>query len=146
MSSSQEAPWQRAWEEVRCSISIASDTVTAAEITTLLGAEPTRQRIKNEPISPKRPNIPVASHLWTWQPDDSVERSLDAQLDAIWAEHGARAELFRTLPAEASVRLAIWITHCGDDLRLGWALDRRHVSHAAAFGASLDIDEYDDTE
>jgi hypothetical protein len=74
-----------------------------------------------------------------------VERSLDAQLDAIWAAHGSRAELFRNLPADVSVRLAIWITHCGDDLRLGWAMDRRHVSHAAAFGASLDVDEYDAT-
>jgi hypothetical protein len=120
--------------------------VTASEITTLLGIEPTRQRIKGEPISSKRPNIPVASHLWTWQPDDSVERSLDAQLDAIWAAHGSRAELFRSLPAEVNVRLAIWITHHGDDLRLGWVLDRRHVTAAAAFGASLDVDEYDDTE
>lgn len=145
MSSPQEASWQRAWEEIRCSISIASDTVTASEITTLLGVEPTRQRIKGEPISSKRPNIPVASHLWTWQPDDSVERSLAAQLDAIWVAHGSRAERFRSLPAEVNVRLAIWITHRGGDLRLGWAMDRRHVSHAAAFGASLDVDEYDAT-
>jgi hypothetical protein len=31
--------------------------------------------------------------------------------------------MFRTLPAEVNVRLAIWITHHGDDLRLGWVLD-----------------------
>ena len=54
--------------------------------------------------------------------------------------------MFRTLPAEVNVRVAIWITHHGDDLRLGWMLDRRHVTAAAAFGASLDVDEYDDTE
>jgi hypothetical protein len=146
MSTRQQVPLQRAWEEVRCSISIASDTMAASEITVLLGVEPTRQRIKGEPISSKRPNIPVASHLWTWQPDDSVERSLDAQLDAIWAAHGSRAELFRSLPSEVKVRLAIWITHHGEDLRLGWVLDRRHVAAAAAFGASIDVDEYDDTE
>jgi hypothetical protein len=146
MSTRQQGPWRRAWEEVRCSISIASDTMAASEITVLLGVEPTRQRIKGEPISSKRPNIPVASHLWTWQPDDSVERSLDAQLDAIWAAHGSRAELFRSLPSGVKVRLAIWITHHGEDLRLGWVLDRRHVAAAAAFGASIDVDEYDDTE
>ena len=146
MSTRQQVPLQRAWEEVRCSISIASDTMAASEITVLLGVEPTRQRIKGEPISSKRPNIPVASHLWTWQPDDSVERSLDAQLDAIWAAHGSRAELFRSLPSEVKVRLAIWIAHHGEDLRLGWVLDRRHVAAAAAFGASIDVDEYDDTE
>ena len=146
MSTRQQVPLQRAWEEVRCSISIASDTMAASEITVLLGVEPTRQRIKGEPISSKRPNIPVASHLWTWQPDDSVERSLDAQLDAIWAAHGSRAELLRSLPSEVKVRLAIWITHHGEDLRLGWVLDRRHVAAAAAFGASIDVDEYDDTE
>ena len=146
MSTRQQVPLQRAWEEVRCSISIASDTMAASEITVLLGVEPTRQRIKGEPISSKRPNIPVASHLWTWQPDDSVERSLDAPLDAIWAAHGSRAELFRSLPSEVKVRLAIWITHHGEDLRLGWVLDRRHVAAAAAFGASIDVDEYDDTE
>lgn len=39
----------------------------------------------------------------------------------------------------------IWIEYYGDDLRLGWVLDRRHVSAAAAFGASLGVDEYDCT-
>jgi Domain of unknown function (DUF4279) len=145
MNSKQEAPWERAWEEVRGSITVFSDTVTAAEVTACVGIDPTRQRLKGEPISAKRPHIPVASHLWVWQTDDSIERSLDAQLDALWGALGSRADAFRSLSPKAEVQLGIWITHCGSELSLGWTLDRRHVEMAAAFGASIGVDEYDAT-
>lgn len=146
MSPEQDEPSRRtAWEEVRCSISVASNTVTAAEIARLVGVAPTRQRTKGDAISDKRPNTRVASHLWIWRPDDSVAPSLEAQLDAIWGALGQYAQAFSALPEEVKVRLALWIVHRGDDLRLGWGLDRRYVAYAAAFGASLDVDEYDAT-
>jgi hypothetical protein len=81
-----------------------------------------------------------------WQTDDSVERSLDAQLDALWSALGSRADAFRSLSPGAEVQLGIWITHRGSELSLGWILDRRHVAAAAAFGASIGVDEYDGTE
>jgi Domain of unknown function (DUF4279) len=145
MNREPEKPFVDAWKEVRCSISIASDTLTPKEVTTSVGVEPTKQRVKGEPISAERPNTLVASHLWVWEPDDSVDRSLDAQLDAIWLALGPRASRFKDLPAEVMVRVSIWITHYGKELSLGWALNQRHVGRAAAFGASLDIDEYDET-
>jgi len=145
MNRKPEKPFVDAWKEVRCSISIASDTMTSKEVTTSVGIEPTRQRVKGESISAKRPDTLVASHLWVWEPDDSVDRSLDAQLDAIWLALGPRAPRFKDLPTEIMVRLSIWITHYGKELLLGWALSRQHVDLAAAFGASLDIDEYDAT-
>lgn len=147
MSDDRNAPWwQRAWEEIRCSISVFSDNVTAAQITGCVGVAPTKARIKDEPISAQRPHIRVPRHIWTWQVDDAVERSLDAQLDALWSALGSKADAFRRLPPGANVQLSIWITHCGTELSLGWSLDRRHVAAAAAFGAAIDIDEYDDTE
>ncbi len=88
----------------------------------------------------------VASHKWTWQPAETVAHSLDAQLDAIWDALGLRANAFKGLPVDAEVVVDIWIEHHGDDLRLGWALDQRHVTRAAAFGASIGVDEYDYTE
>jgi hypothetical protein len=44
------------------------------------------------------------------------------------------------------VTLSLLIVHHGTELSLGWVLDRRHVAAAAAFGASVDVDEYNDTE
>jgi hypothetical protein len=145
MSVEEGIPWQSAWEDVRCSITVLSDSMSAAKVTEAIGVEPTRQRIKGEPVSPKRPNIPVASHMWVWQVGDLVERSLDAQLDEIWNALGSHASKFKGLPSDAKVQLDIWITHRGSELSLGWALDRRHVVAAAAFGASINVDEYDDT-
>lgn len=137
---------KRHWEEIQCSLVVHSQTVTAVDVTAHVGIEPTTQRVKGEPISAKRPNIPVAGHLWVWKPTGSIEHSLDAQLDAIWAALSSRADAFRSLPPDAEVGVSIWIVHHGSELRLGWALDQRHVTAAAAFGASIDVDEYDDTE
>jgi Domain of unknown function (DUF4279) len=88
----------------------------------------------------------IPSHQWVWKPDSSVEHLLDPQLDAIWTSLSPHADAFRHLPPEAEVGLSIWITHRGTDLSLGWVLDRRHVAAAAAFGATIDIDEYNFTE
>jgi|GEM_PF-5834429 hypothetical protein len=146
MNAEQTAPSQLAWEEVRCSITVFSDSTSAAEISDHIGIEPTRKQIKGEPISAKRPETLVASHLWVWQVGDSVERSLDAQLDELWSALGPYADKFKDLPPGANVQLDIWITHQGSELALGWVLDRRHVAAAAAFGASISVDEYDETE
>jgi hypothetical protein len=146
MSAEPQAPWERAWEEVRCSITVFSDSTTAAEISDYIGIEPTRTRVKGDPISAKRPQTLVASHMWVWQVGDSVERSLDAQLDELWSALGPHADKFKNLPSGANVQLGVWIIHRGSELALGWVLNRRHVAAAAAFGASIDIDEYDDTE
>lgn len=144
-NTSQEPPWVRDWEEVRCALTVFSDTVTAAEVTAHVGVEPTNQMVKGEPRR-GRPNMVVASHQWTWEPGETVAHTLDAQLDAIWDALGSRADAFKGLPAEASVGVDVWIVHRGRELSLGWVLDRRHVSHAAAFGALIDIDEYDATD
>jgi len=137
---------QQRWHEViRCALAVYSETLSAAEITDYVDIQPTEARIKGEPRK-GNPSKPVVNHQWIWKPNESVERSLDAQLDALWAEMGRRAAAFKSLPGDAEVVVDIWIEHHGDDLRLGWVLDRRHVSAAAAFGASLGIDEYDYTE
>jgi hypothetical protein len=145
MSTEQATLVRRAWEEVRCSITVCSDSTPAAEISGHIGIEPTRERIKGEPISVKRPETLVASHLWVWQVGDSVERSLDAQLDELWSALGPRADKFKDLPPDTNVQLDIWITHRGSELALGWVLDRRHAVAAAAFGATINVDEYDET-
>jgi Domain of unknown function (DUF4279) len=130
---------------VRCALFFSSETMRPEEITERVGIQPTVQRIKGQPRK-GNPAKPVVNHQWIWKPDEEgVERSLDAQLDAIWAALGSRADAFKSLRADAEVVVDILIEHYGDDLRLGWALDRRHVSAAAAFGASIDVDEYDYT-
>lgn len=132
--------------EVRAGIVVFSDNMSPAEIAAHVGIEPTEQSIKGEPLPGKRTRrVVVARHRWAWRPD-GTERSLDAQLDAVWTALGSRADSFKRLPTDAEVVVDIWIEHHGDDLRLGWALDRRHVSAAAAFGASIGVDEYDCTE
>lgn len=138
---------QQKWlEVVRCALVVYSETLSAAEITQRVGIQPTEAKIKGQPRK-GNPAMPVVNHQWKWKPDEeSVERSLDAQLDAIWDALGARADVFKGLPADAEVMVDIWIEHYGDDLRLGWALDQRHVTRAAAFGASIGVDEYDYTE
>ena len=108
-----------------------------------MGIEPTVRRVKGEPRRGRNREMVVVSHQWIWEPDRSVERLLDPQLDAIWTALGPYAKAFSSLPAEAGVTLSIWIVHEGSELRLGWGLDRRHVTAAAMFGASLDIGEYD---
>lgn len=70
--------------------------------------------------------------------------TIGAQLDAIWTALGSRAPAFRDL-SDAHVVVDILIEHYGDDLSLGWAMAERHVSMAAAFGASISVDEYDYT-
>lgn len=142
MSADPQAPW----EEVRCSITVFSDSTTAAEISNYIGIEPTQKRVKGDPISAKRPQTLVASHMWVWQVGDSVERSLDAQLDELWSALGPHADKFKNLPSGANVQLDVWIIHRGSELSLGWVLNRRHVAAAAAFGATINVDEYDETE
>jgi|SRR5665213_2899249 len=140
------APWERSWAEIKCSLAVFSDSIDAAAVTTCVGIEPTIQRVKGEPRSPKRPDVVVVSNQWVWRPGEAVERSLDAQLDSIWAELGPRAEAFVSLSLEATVQLDVWIAHRGEDLSLGWSLDHRHVAMAASFGASVNVDEYDFTD
>jgi Domain of unknown function (DUF4279) len=145
MSTEEKIPWQRAWEEVRCSITVFSDSISVAEISDYIGIEPTRRRNMGEPVSAKRPEILVARHMWIWQVGDSVERSLNAQLNELWGALGSHADKFKDLPSGTNVQLDIWIAHRGSELSLGWVLDWRHVLAAAAFGASINVDEYDDT-
>lgn len=145
-SASRDAPLERESTEVRCSLNVLSHSVSAREVTAHVGIEPTVQRVKGEARPGRNREMVVASHQWVWKPDSSVEHLLDTQLDAIWSALGSHAEAFSSLPAEAKVSLSIWIVHHGTELSLGWVLDRRHVAAAAAFGASLDVDEYDDTE
>lgn len=136
---------QQRWREVvRCALAVYSETLSAADIAERVDIQPTEAKIKGQPRK-GNPTKPVVNHQWIWKPDESVERSLDAQLDALWAELGRRAAAFKSLPVDAEVVVDIWIEHYGEDLRLGWVLDRRHVSAAAAFGASFGIDEYDCT-
>ena len=132
--------------DVRCSLNVFSQSVSAREITAHVGIEPTVERIKGEARPGRNRDMGVASHQWVWKPASSVEHLLDPQLDAIWSALGPHAEAFSSVPAEAEVILSIWIVHQGTELSLGWVLDRRHVVAAAAFGASLDVDEYDDTQ
>jgi hypothetical protein len=145
-SASRDAPLERESTEVQCSLNVFSHRVSAREVTAHVGIEPTVQRVKGEARPGRNREMVVASHQWVWKPTSSVERLLDPQLDAIWSALGSHAEAFSSLPAEAEVTLSIWIVHHGTELSLGWVLDRRHVAAAAAFGASLDVDEYDDTE
>ena len=136
---------QQRWHDVvRCALAVYSETLSAAEITECVDIQPTESRIKGQPRK-GNPSKSVVNHQWIWKPGEGVERSLDAQLDALWAALGHRAAAFKGLPVDAEVVVDIWIEHYGDDLRLGWVLDRRHVSGAAAFGASLGVDEYDCT-
>ena|SRR3984957_16103045 len=134
------------WTEVQCSLDVFSQTVSASEVTARVGVEPTAERVKGEGRTGRTREVVVASHQWSWKPDTSVERLLDPQLDAIWATLGPHADGFASVPPQAEVTLSIWIVHHGTELSLGWVLDRRHVAAAAAFRASIDIDEYDDTE
>jgi len=128
-------------------VAIFSDAMSAAEISARVGIEPTIQRAKGDPLPGKRNrDITVVSHQWVWRPGDDIERSLDAQLDAIWVALSPKAAAFASLFPDAKVQLDIWITHRGSDLSLGWVLDRRHVAAAATFGALINIDEYDYTE
>jgi Domain of unknown function (DUF4279) len=127
-------------------LGVFSHEVPASEVTAHVGIEPTVQRVKGEARLGRNREMVVASHQWVWKPDSSVEQLLDPQLDAIWSALRAHAEAFSTLPPEAKVTLSIWMVHRGTELSLGWVLDRRHVAAAAAFGASIDVDEYDYTE
>lgn len=145
-SVSRDASLEREATEVRCALNVFSHSVSAREVAAHVGIEPTVQRVKGEARPRRNSEMVVASHQWVWKPESSVEHLLDPQLDAIWSALGSHAEAFANLPAEAKVSLSIWIVHRGTELSLGWVLDRRHVAAAAAFGASLDVDEYDDTE
>jgi|HubBroStandDraft_4_1064222.scaffolds.fasta_scaffold01964_10 hypothetical protein len=145
-SASRDAPLEREATEVQCSLNVFSHSVSAREVTAHVGIEPTVERVKGEARPGRNREMVVASHQWVWKPASSVEHLLDPQLDAIWSVLGPYAQAFSSLPAEAKVTLSMWIVHHGTELSLGWVLDRRHVAAAAAFGASLDVDEYDDTE
>jgi hypothetical protein len=145
-STSEGAPWERAWTEVQCSLNVFSHDVSASEVTAHVGIEPTVERVKGEARPGRNREMVVASHQWVWKPDSSVEHLLDPQLDAIWSALGSHAEAFSSLPPEAKVTLSLWVIHHGTELSLGWVLDRRHVAAAADFGASVDVDEYDRTE
>jgi hypothetical protein len=147
VSAQGKAPWERHREDVQGALAVYSDTISASEITSLIGIEPTEQRVKGQPVRGKRNRkITVVSHQWIWQPNDSIERSLDAQLNAIWAALKPYAEVFQHLPPEVDILLDIWISHYGSEIWLGQKLDKRHVTAAAAFGASISIDQYDFTE
>jgi hypothetical protein len=132
--------------ETQCSLNVFSHDVSASEVTAQVGIEPKVQRVKGEARPGRNREMIVASHQWVWKPDSSVKHLLDPQLDAIWSALGSHAGAFSSLPSEANVTLSLWIVHHGTELSLGWVLDRRHVAAAAAFGASVDIDEYDETE
>jgi hypothetical protein len=130
-------------------MAVFSCTLTAAAVTEQVGVKPTTQRVKGEPVSNfelRAVPVYVPNHQWIWQPDDTVDLSMDAQLDSIWAALGSSAEVFKSLVPDAAVVVSLVINRGGSHLTLGWALARRHVAAAAAFGAMIDVDEYDDTE
>jgi hypothetical protein len=99
-SASKDAPWDRAWAEVQCSLNVFSHSVSAREVSAHLGIEPTVQRVKGEARLGRKRKMVVASHQWVWKPDSSVEHLLEPQLDAIWSALGSHAEAFLSLPAE----------------------------------------------
>jgi hypothetical protein len=131
--------------EVRCSLEVYSDTLSPREVTMRVGIDSTEERVKGQSRT-GNPAKSVVNHQWIWQPDDSIACCLDDQLDAIWGALSPKAAEFRDLLDHVSVQLSIWIIHRGSELSLGWVLDRRHVSHAATFGAKINIDEYDETD
>jgi hypothetical protein len=143
---SKGAPQDRAWTDVQCSLNVFSRDVSADQVTERVRVEPTTQRVKGEARQGRNREMVVASHQWIWKPDNSVEHLLDPQLDAIWSALASHAGAFSSLSPEAEVTLSVWIVHRGTELGLGWVLDRRHVVAAAALGASIDVDEYDETE
>ncbi|HTB50376.1 MAG TPA: DUF4279 domain-containing protein [Solirubrobacteraceae bacterium] len=122
-----------------------SETLSPTAVTARVGVEATDRQVKGDLRRRGGRSTPAVRHRWTWAPDDKVERLVDPQLDAIWGALGSRSEAFSALPAEAKVSLSICIVHHGAELSLGWVLDRRHVRTAAAFAASIDVDEYNET-
>jgi hypothetical protein len=128
---------------VRCELAVFSDAVEPDAITERIGIQPSVTRRRGDLIRTGGPQVP--NHQWVWHPDSGVEQDMDSQLDALRAVTISRVDSFRKLQGEADVVLAIVIEHHGDDLSLGWVLDRRHVALAAALGASIDVDEYDYT-
>jgi hypothetical protein len=126
---------------VRCDLTVFSELLEPAAITARVGIEPTRSRRAGELIRRGGPTVP--KHLWVWQPSDDVAQKLDAQLDAIWSASAGREQDFCELGDTTEINVSIVIEHYGSQLVLGWVLDRRHVRHAAALNAILDVDEYE---
>lgn len=130
--------------DVKCALAIFSRNLDASEITSRVGVAPSVWKAMGDPIRPGGPS--VASHQWIWYPAHREGLSVDEQLDAIWDALGPHAATIATLVPDCEVVLDFEINHRGADLTLGWSLKPRHVAAAAAFGASIDIDEYDLTE
>jgi hypothetical protein len=128
----------------RCVLGVFSEWCRPDEITARVSITPTRSRVAGELIRPGGPTVP--KHMWLWEPSTDVPRELNAQLDAIWSATTERAPLFRELASNGVVEIAVVLEHYGNQLLLGWALDRGHIERAAELGANIDVDEYDYTE
>jgi hypothetical protein len=135
-----DAPWR-----VRqyCYFWLASETVTAEQITERLGLEPDRTAVMGSRRA--SPRVVPAAHRWEVRCE--THGSIDEQASTVLARITPAADRVRTLVVGDDVEAGLMMVRWFDDPdggydAMGWRLTREQIQLLAHMGASVDSDEY----
>jgi hypothetical protein len=127
------------------SLRVASDELVPADVTELLGREPTFAYARGDELSSKQGVARVARFgLWSYAAPESTPGNLDEQVAAITAELTADLDVWRRLAASFRVDL-----FCGlflDRLNEGLSISPASLNLLADRGIKLDLDIYGNFE
>jgi hypothetical protein len=125
---------------------VYSETVSAAEMTRRIGAEPDRSTVRGSRFV--SPTVVPRTHAWDLLPRAEAEGTIEEQLrdvlDRVRSHEAPIAELCADGECGSVLRIVreFRLTTEGADT-LGLALDAQDVALLARVGAFIDISEYD---
>ncbi len=133
-------PWK---VQQYCYFWIASDIVTADEITALLGIQPDRRAVRGSRQT--EPRVVPVEHSW----ELVCERHgrIDEQITDVLSRIEPVASHVRTLTSRGDVGAGLMMVRYFDDPEgeygaMGWCLSLEQVALLAAMGANIQADEY----
>jgi hypothetical protein len=135
-----DAPWK---VQQYCYIWLASEVVTAEQITECLGLEPDRTAVMGSRRT--SPGLVPATHRWEIRCE--THGRIDEQASTLLARIAPAADRVRALVDSGDVDAGLMMVRYFDDPdgefnAMGWWLSREQIQLLARMGASVESDEY----
>lgn len=135
-----DSPWK---VQQYCYFWLASEAVTAEQVTEHLGIEPDRTSVMGSRRT--APRVVPAAHRWEIRCE--THGRIDEQVSAVLARIAPAADRVRDLVDRLDVAAGLMMVRWFDDPEggynaMGWAMSAEQIQLLARMGATVESDEY----